>query len=439
MIPAIRFFSKVRRFIQLDHATRLAYLRHPDKDFTRRSPLTFRRTVSLVLDLARQSLAVELGRFFHWQPDNIVTKSAFCQRRQAIRPSFFRDLFNNTVDWFYRCFPDHQRWKGKRLMAVDGTGQALPNYPALGHELGFHLNQHASRPSTRLLLTHDVLNNVIHRVDLHTQNTAEIVQAYQNVALLPTDAVYIYDRHYASFALAYLHDRHGSDYVIRMKTAGGSRLVQDFAQSGERETVTRVKLRQGRALAKLRELSLDPVVGTEFKVRLVRVELDDGTIEVLMTSLTDRRRYPHRVFKWLYGKRWGVETAIFILKSFLQLALFSAYTQPGVEQDLWASFAFYNQQAVLVAACEDAVHQRTKHRQYEYRINRNVTAGLIQRFLYHIYLDGAATWRAKTKVLLELLPRYSEPYRPDRNRRRERKIMRMNNRHIHEKNYRKPM
>ena len=89
----------------------------------------------------------------------------------------------------------------------------------------------------------------------------------------------------------------------------------------------------------------------------------NGTIEVLMTSLTDRRRYPHRVCKWLYGKRWGVETAIFVLKSFLQLALFSAHTQPGVEQDLWASFAFYNQQAVLVAACEDEVQRKTKHRQ----------------------------------------------------------------------------
>ncbi len=40
-------------------------------------------------------------------------------------------------------------------------------------------------------------------------------------------------------------------------------------------------------------------------------------------------------------------------------------------------------------------------------------------------------------VLLELMPRYTEPYRPDRKRERERKIMRMNNRHIHEKNYRK--
>ena len=57
MNSTIRFFSKVLRFIQLDNPTRLAYLRRPAKDFTHRSPLTFRRTVSLVLDLARQSAA----------------------------------------------------------------------------------------------------------------------------------------------------------------------------------------------------------------------------------------------------------------------------------------------------------------------------------------------------------------------------------------------
>ena len=82
-----------------------------------------------------------------------------------------------------------------------------------------------------------------------------------------------------------------------------------------------------------------------------------------MTSLTDARRYPHRNFKWLYGKRWGVETAIFVLKSFLQLALISARTQPGVEQDLWASFAFYNQQSALMMACQEEVEQATQQSQ----------------------------------------------------------------------------
>ena len=94
MNPAIRFFSKVRRFIQLDNPTRLAYLRRPAKDFTRRSPLTFRRTVSLVLDLARQSLVVELERFFSLAArqlylDGLATWRAKTQVLLELTPRFF--------------------------------------------------------------------------------------------------------------------------------------------------------------------------------------------------------------------------------------------------------------------------------------------------------------------------------------------------------------
>ena len=436
MQPIIRYFSALRRQLILDTDRRQLYLRRPLRDFTRRSPLTFARTVALVVDLARQSLAVVVGRFFDWRPEDIVTKSAFCQRRKAISPDFFRQLFTQTAALFYRCFVDHKRWKGKRLFAVDGTGLRLPNEPWIGEAFGFHLNQHDQRPSVRLLPTLDVLNNILLRVDLHNQNSAEIVQAYQNVAELPTDGVYIYDRHYASFGLAYLHHRAGSDFVIRMPLEGAN-MVKSFVQSGDREWFTSVELGVGRAYRKLKQLGLVPQLHATFEVRLVRVELPNGEVEVLMTSLKDAKRYAHADFKWLYGKRWGVETAIFTLKSFLQLALISAYTQPGVEQDLWASFAFYNQQSALIAACQAEVKRRTQHRQHTYRINRNVTAGLIQKFLYHIYLDGPATWRSRTRVLLRLVPRYTEPYRPNRNRKRERKIMRANDRHIHEKNYRK--
>jgi hypothetical protein len=444
MQPVIRYFSAIRKFLELTQQRRLNYLRRPDRDFTRASPLTFARTVSLILDLPRQSLAVELGRLFRWRPADLVTKSAFCQRRKAIDPRFFRDLFRRSARLFYRCFTEHKRWKGKRLFAVDGSGLKLPDEPWLGEALGYHQNQHDKSASVRLLPTLDLLNNVLLRVDLHTQNSAEIVHAYANVQRLPGDGIYIYDRHYASFGLAYLHARRGSDFVIRMPLDGAT-VVKDFVQSGEDERIIDTKLSVGRAYRKLKALGLEPVLHAPIRVRLVRVELERGDghedpeVEVLMTSLTDRRRYPHADFKWLYGKRWGIETAIFTLKSFLQLALTSAYTQPGVEQDLWASFAFYNQQSALLAACEAEVVRRTRHRQYTYRINRNVTAGLLRDFLYHIYLDGPAIWRSRTQVLLKIIPDYSEPYRPDRKRKRERKIMRANTRHVYEGNYRKAM
>lgn len=85
----------------------------------------------------------------------------------------------------------------------------------------------------------------------------------------------------------------------------GSNIVKEFVQSGKKEMITKAKLGDGRALRSLRKLDLDPVRNTEVKVRLVRVELDDGEIEVLMTSLVDRVKYPASIFKWLYGKRWG--------------------------------------------------------------------------------------------------------------------------------------
>ena len=162
MQPIIHYFSRLRQFVKLDPDKRQHYLKRPTQDFTRDSPLTFRRTVSLVLDLARQTLAVELGRFFNWQPGDVVTKSAFCQRRQVIDADFFRDLFDRTASLFYHCFTEHHRWRGKRLFAVDGTGQRLSYEEAIGEAFGTHMNQHGARPSLRLLLTHDVLNNILY-------------------------------------------------------------------------------------------------------------------------------------------------------------------------------------------------------------------------------------------------------------------------------------
>ncbi|MEM9400780.1 MAG: IS4 family transposase, partial [Verrucomicrobiota bacterium] len=439
MQPIIRYFSRLRRIVRLEESTRQAFLYDPATTFVRKSPLTFARTIGLIFSLMRKSLAVELGHFFRWRSEQLVTKSAFCQRRQHIKPQVFKLLFEHSATLFYRCFKDYKRWKGKRLMAVDGSGQSLPRFHLLGRIFGYHQNQHNRRPSIRMLLTYDVLNNIINRVDLHDQATAEIVPAYLNVARLPKDAIYIYDRHYASFALAYLHLRYGSDFVIRMRTKSGAKIVENFMQSTEKQTIIEVALNTGRAFYKLRQLGLKPERNARCKIRLIRVVLDNGEVEILMTSLLNRNKYHYSQFKWLYAQRWGVETAFHTLKSYLQIALFSANTEPGISQDLWASFAFYNQQSALVAACEQAVQKATKHRLYEYSINRNVTAGLLHEMLHSIYLCGPNSWRAKTLVLLKLMPRYTEPYRPDRNQERKRKHIRANDRHIHEKNYRKAM
>ena len=43
------------------------------------------------------------------------------------------------------------------------------------------------------------------------------------------------------------------------------------------------------------------------RVRLIRVELESGEVEVLITSLLDTKAYPYRAFAKLYALRWGIE------------------------------------------------------------------------------------------------------------------------------------
>jgi len=431
----IRYLNGLRQFTKLDANKRLLYLEKPDRDFTRKSPLSFARTVSLVTSLLRRTLAIELFTCFGFTNDVPVTKSAFCQRRRLIKPSFFKDLFTLSATTFYQCFKQHNKWKGKLLFAVDGTGQKLPNEQWIGAFFGFHLNQHSNRPSTRLLIFFDLLNKVIYRVVFHSQKSSEIVNTYPNVETLPCNAIYIYDRGFFGYGLPFLHRRHGSDCVIRMPV-DASPEIQDFIQSDENERIISVSL-NGRAYYSLLKLGLDPERHAQIKVRLIKVILDTGEIEVLLTTLLNRNRFHYKHFKWLYGKRWGIETAIFVLKSFLQLALSSAYTQPGVEQDIWATFLFYNKQSAIIFDLNEQVKIKTAHRQYGYQVNRNVTAGLIKKWIYSIYLDGPRKWRARTKVLLKHCLNYLEPYRPRTKRERERLIMRAQGRHIPEKNYRK--
>lgn len=173
-----------------------------------------------------------------------------------------------------------------------------------------------------------------------------------------------------------------------------------------------------------------------FPLRLIRVDLPDGEVEVLLTTLLHRRYHHHRHFADLYHRRWGGETALFVLKSYFQAAHFSAYTLPGVEQDLWSLFAMYNVQSILHHGVEKPLAKINRQRQYRYQINRNVGIGLIKRSTCYLFLDEVRGWYARTKVLLDDLLRHLEPVRPRPDRERYRRILRGNDRHIYEANYR---
>ena len=71
-------------------------------------------------------------------------------------------------------------------------------------------------------------------------------------------------------------------------------------------------------------------------LRLIKVVLPSGQIEVLATSLLDTTHFPAEAFAELYHARWSIEEAFKVLKHRLYLEQFTGELPESIRQDILA-------------------------------------------------------------------------------------------------------
>ena len=71
----------------------------------------------------------------------------------------------------------------------------------------------------------------------------------------------------------------------------------------------------------------------------MRVELETGEVEVLLTDLVDSQKYPEEDFKALYHERWTVEEGIKTAKCKIEVENWTRKTVHSVYQDFHAPSA----------------------------------------------------------------------------------------------------
>ena len=121
------------------------------------------------------------------------------------------------------------------------------------------------------------------------------------------------------------------------------KVVQDFLDSGLNEQVVELKpSTRSINVCNKRQLCTKPII-----IRLVRVELDSGEIEVLVTSLLDSGRYRFQDFKRLYHHRWPIEEDYKTMKCWIELENFSGKTVHSIYQDFYAKIFSKNLTSIL--------------------------------------------------------------------------------------------
>jgi len=338
------------------------------------------------------------------------TKSAFVQARMKIKPEVFKHLSGILIDEFYT---DNdlavKTWKGFRLLAVDGSRITLPITKELKQIYGETKNQsNTTLVQARCSLLYDVENNYVLDGRLAPLSEGERVLALSHLHMCKTEDLLIYDRGYPSYDFIHEHITRGLDYLIRVKTSF-SQLTIDFEKSKAPSMI--VSIFPGKN-TKLSDKAYQK--DTPIELRLVRIELPKGGVEILMTSLTDKNKYPNTIFKGLYQKRWGIETFYDELKNKLKVEHFSGYSNQSILQDFYTALFISNIQTLIVSELEEDLTQQNKDRKYDYKINTNLSYGILKNRVLDIFFNQEISIEHAIENIKKLLLKHQVPIRPNR-------------------------
>jgi hypothetical protein len=375
-----------------------------------------------MLNFLTRSLSIEIVNFLSFLKRKDIaqetfSKSAFVQARKKIKPEVFKHLNQRIIEEFYKDNSGVLRqFDNLRILAMDGSRLTLPFTKELEEIYGQTKNQtNTYIVQTKACVLYDLLNEICINGVLSSIDTDERTQAKQLLEHCQANDLIIYDRGYPSFELIYEHYQKNLHFLMRMPL-DFSQVVKDFVASGKTSQIVEIKPGQKKSFE-----NKPYTKSSTLKIRLLRITLNGGGIEVLATSLLDSKHYGNEVFKELYFKRWKIETYYDELKNKLKIEEFSGYSNQSILQDFYSTLFVSNIQTLIENEINEEIEKEseTKNIKYQYKINTTLSYGFMKDRILELFFTKN-DMNDIINELKELFKKHLIPIRP--NRKFERKI-----------------
>lgn len=357
----------IKKVINSDHFINQS--RQNPTDFIRTRKLPFPVLILFLINLVKGSYQDELDHFFKALfkfdvAQHLVTKAALAKARMKIKFQAFIDLNAQLIDYFYMNFKPI-KWKGFTLLAIDGTTVQLPRIDSIMKHFGaWNPRQGDACPMARVSQMFDPLNRVTvdARIDPKSIGERELA-AFHCLKLVPGDLLLL-DRGYPAYWLFNLILAQGADFCARIQVKRW-KVVRKFYNSGKKEKIISLPASYS-SNVQCQELGLDL---EPLKLRLIRVELETGGVEILVTSLIDQQTYAYDAFDELFHLRWPVEEDYKTMKQWVEIENFTGKSVLSIYQDFHARVFSKNFTSVLAFPTQPIIDQNTKNRKYKYKPN----------------------------------------------------------------------
>jgi len=279
-----------------------------------------------LLTTLMRSLQVELDQFFsniELPQGRFARDDAFRMARKKLKASAFSELNDHIV----ADAPTRSRWHGLRVLAADSTTLMLPATHPDTCSPDVH-RDHGHDSLARGAGLCDTSTGLMLRADIESDAKGEREMLVEQLAEIKNDDLLVLDRCYPAYWLFVLLNLRGLLFCMRLTTSFNS-TVKNFVASGAASM--RWTIQPGKPQKQVFKSHDLPM--TSFQLRLVRVLLPSGQVEVLVTNLLDEERWPSAEFSALYHRRWRIEEAFRHLKARLKLEQFGGETPLAIRQE----------------------------------------------------------------------------------------------------------
>ncbi len=385
---------------------RKCFVKNPDTDFIRNRKLTLSDLLMMLIRIEGNCMNAEILKAFPSREQRMCA-SAVIQQRDKLNP----DVFLQILRLFNQYIPVKRRWKGRRVLALDGSKFQTPLNRKGKYFFGPNGRDKKTGEKAKdvsMVMFHglfDILNRMFLDARLspvkgkgNDERTAAIDILHNNAL---RDAIITMDRGYDGYNMFEHANRFGGYYVIRCQN--GANAIAEIRDLPDVEmdkwlhlkvtTSSKSKYKKlgykhlrvpkkdyGKELSeKTRYQRWDFEEVCIIRLRIVKFQLDNGTWEVLATNLR-RDEFSIQEMKELYHLRWGIETAYRDLKYTIGAKCCHSRKDHFIEQELLAHVVMYNLVSTLVEQITIESKSGEKHPK---KVDFKMAAFSIKEFLFH--------------------------------------------------------
>lgn len=361
-----------------------------ERDYIRKRKVTPKDIVLYELNRKGLSTKMEIINFNNINNIQDISSPGLFKQREKLNPEAFIHLIRLSLKEFYANYKKEVKtYKGYVLLGIDGSDFEIPNTKKAREKYNGKQQEQPARITVSTcydLLNYYTLDSIVEKYDYSEIKMAET--HYQNIKqnnlLDNAKSIIIMDRNYRSLSNMYKFIKNDDKFLIRITSLAYKKEQQEMKTDDE---IIEIKPNSNRTYPyrdKNPELYNYLLSGNSIKVRCVKVTLNTGETEILLTNL-EQNEFSKEEIKELYNYRWKIEINYKHLKNNLKIESISSSKIILIKQDIFSQVLVSN---MLQAFINDN-DKKIKQEKYKnpMKTNNNMSVGIFKNTLIYILLE----------------------------------------------------